>query len=431
MRHATTVLLLSALLPTACASGDRGHRGAAPVEDVRWTPHPVATERVGRPGTITATVVHTDGRPVVGATLRLFVERDGRMQRTREVGTTDGLGRAVLDADGPGLYRVALEETPGVEKGWLLRGSPWHAFDVLVRDSAGAGHGGTLVAPRGAALEVTVARDGLWSDEAVSVSLRHRTPAGDFRSPHSAKPPVPVRDAAAATETRLFERLPEGEYEVRVGAPELRVAHFERVAVTPGRTARLVASLGEPGPLLRVSYDGPPSSERSDGRQRLWLNPYDGRAALVRGPLEPEPLESRAAEPGRYVAILPDLAAAMAVELREVGAGSGWHVRLRPPSWLDPGEGRTVTVRVLRGHERLLGAFVALALPAERHLRSGQWMRTHTGGRTHFENVPPGDWDVLVVNGVYQWFAGLPPLTVRRVRVGRKDVVVTVQVPAP
>lgn len=395
-------------------------------------PHGVETARTGWPGTITATVVHADGRPVAGAKVRLLVAKNGFMQRTRTVVATDGIGRAVLATEAPGLHRVALEETPGVAPGWLMRSFRWFRCDVDVAPGERVGHSVRLVAPRGGALRVTSSRSGLAPDERISVSVRRRSPSGDLLSCHSYDWPDAETDASGATESRLFEGLPEGDYVVRVGAPEVRTARFHDARVAAGATTVLRADPGPPGPPLEIelAHEVPPAEGWSDGRHRVWLNPRDGGACLVRGAVQPEPHLSRGAGPGGYVAILSGLDAAMAVELREVGEGDGWRVRLRPPAWVTapPGE-RTVDVRVLRGHDRLGDTFVALALPASQHLRSGEWMRAHTGGRTRFARVPPGDWDVLVVNGVYGSYAGLPDLTVKRIRVDRDDLLVTVRVP--
>ena len=388
-------------------------------------PPSLETARTGMAGHVYVHVVDREGTPVAGALVRAYHVENGAPQTRRPPQATDGLGRVVLELDEPGLYRICLEEAPGIAFGWLRRGVYAHSVRVSIDEAETVGHGVRIVAPRPGGVEIRVDRSDLSNDDRVSVTLRRRYPNGDLLSRHDSNTrPEPSFGVARRTESWLWEELPEGAYVARISVPEKRTARFVGVDVAAGAVTSVGVAPGPPGDPLVISYDGP----REEGvRQHVWLNPMDGRPDLVRGSLHEAPHRSLGATPGRYVAILPRGGAAMVVDVPDVGPGEQIRVHLAPPAWTSPAAGGvTVTLRVLRDRERVGGVFFGLAPPASEHLRSGSWLRV--GNTYKIENVSPGDWDVVVLNRVYTDFAGIPQPIIRRLRVAHEDVALNVRV---
>lgn len=402
--------------PGLVPAGESGPGPAFPVSE--------ATARTGEPRHVYVTVVDRDGAPMRDARVRLCRVENGSHVNEHPAKSTDALGRVVLEADAPGLHRVSLEEAPGIATGWLRRGAYAHAAQVVVEEGETVGHGVRIVAPRPGSLEIRVHRGTLGPEDRVSVTLRRRYPNGDLLSRHDSNTrPEPFFGGVTGTESWLWDELPEGAYVARVSVPEKRTSRFIAAEVSPAALTTYDVGPGAPGAPLVLSFDG----QRDGVRKQLSLNPLDGGPDLVRGSLDAGPYRSFGASPGRYVAILPRVGASMVIDVPEVAVGEQARIRLAPPGWTRRADGgATVTVRVLRDGEHVPGVFFGLAPPAPEHLRSGSWLRTGTSQR--IEEVPPGDWDLVVLNGVFAEYAGLPLPIVQRVRVGTDDVVVNVRV---
>ncbi len=417
------LILGAALGLSGCAS--HGPTPAAPVD--HGFPRSFEAGRAGLPGSILVRAIHRDGTAAFGSHVRLSRLERGLFRQGGRPVPVDVNGIATFTELDPGRYRVALETAPAVERGWLRWGAnAAHGVSFAVAPDERIGHTARLVVPRAGVLRVVVDRAGLATDERLTVSVRRVYPNGQVRPRHdSAKAGNETQTATRHASIFVYRALPEGRYSVRVNVMERRTSTAATVAVHAGETNVARLAVGPPGVPVRITYDGPRVDAAGKAvRHVVWINPLDGSMDVMHGDGEqhfdtPQTvLTSRGGRPGPYVAILPRLQAARVTAV----TAPEHHVHLAPPAFVHPVPGgATVRVTVAVGGDPITGAFLALAPAADRHLFDGEWMRTRTGGGTTFEGVPPGDWDVLVIDRAWGQILGLPNSpTIHRIHIPPK-----------
>lgn len=429
-RRCTLLLLLALSVFAGC--GDE-----APPEEPRRLDEPRSTPGTIDGASIRVSVRTSAGRSLAGARVRVR-EADGARDRGQGASATTGEGgHAVVDGLKPGRYVVTLETAGpyGAANPDRADGLGYRVFERIVDARAGVIADVAFEPPGAGTLEVQVDRSSLRATDVVRIDLVRRQNETDWSVP-ARQPrvlgPFQSEGAVPGKERWVFPGLEPGEYRAVLWTAS-RVPAVATVRVGEGTVNQVEMAPGARGTSLRLAWLGEPATQAISFN----LNQIGGASknhGLLSG--DGTPIGVEGLPEGEYVLILWDALVALRVSVpRDT---SNERVAVRPPRLSEGSARLTVAVGRKGRPARKLAVLVApsstsgTAAPPSTS-STEVWARLgETWPVAVFERLPPGTYDVTVLDGVFGQTVGIPGASTHRtVAVGTEPVTLTVELDGP
>jgi hypothetical protein len=419
MRTAPRLLVVAVVMSAMAACAAPARRPVA-MPEAPMPPPPTIP-----PASVVVHVTGPDGAPEAG--MKVGVVPLTPENKVHGPSTTGADGTVRFGRLTPGLYRVGLLGGGGLAEGWMLHDDAWATstvFEVGVAELIGRRV--DLFAPAAGTLEATADVEGSIDPGAVRLDVLRRYPDGSWR-PSQNETSWSGRREGPRIAWRL-DGVPDGSYRVVLRAKGRSSSHQDVDLRAGARTTPVHLVPGPPAPAVQLVFEG--DAPAAEGGEQTFALVELGDAPfgdVAHGTFGGEPRAAvvDSVRPGRYLLVLWRSRLAVRVDVPAQGDA----IRLTPPKGVSGGGGsRVIHAEVLAGATAMPGLVFALAPASDDPLAVGRWFRIVDSVPGSFPDVPAGDHDLVVLDGLHGAQLGIRPNpTIRRIHVADDDVALTLR----